>query len=149
MLPLENSASASHWLCGNSVSIRETMRCCSSMSFRFRASSISRYKPPRAVLVVRVGQRLRLCRCQPFQLQLAGRFGHCKSVAGLSVQPGLLLQSAILFGRLLSSGRRCSRHPPRLRSSATVRDGLGSQRSQLGSRCLSLPGSKDGPAEAS
>ena len=43
MLPLENRASAVHWLWGKRDSICSTMRCCSVRSVRLRASSMSRY----------------------------------------------------------------------------------------------------------
>ena len=107
-------------------SISATMLRCSSRSSRLRANSISRYKPPRAVLVLRVGQRLGLGVGQPLQLQLAGRRGHGKSRSRarhparlprqrMILLAGLLVAASVVVGiaqaAQLGGASGCSRRP--------------------------------------
>ena len=112
MLPLENSASASHGLCGkpgfhlgdDALLIGGIVTVSGQLHQQIEAL--------RAVLVVGIGQALHLGRSQPLQLQLAGGLGHGKAVAGLSAQAWRARQSAKLLGRLGVAPGIVSRHRP-------------------------------------
>ena len=82
MLPLENSASASHGLLRKS-----RLHLAHNALLIGRVVAVSRQlhqqiEPPRAVLIVGIGQRLHPGRGQPLQLQVAGRRGHRKGYRG-------------------------------------------------------------------
>ncbi len=100
MLPLEKSASASHGLCGNRVSISGDNALLIGGIVAVARQFHQQIEPARAVLVVGVGQRLHLRRSQPLQLQLAGGLGHGKAVAGRGIEARLARQNAILLGCL-------------------------------------------------
>ena len=94
-------------------------------------------EPPRAVFVGRVGQRLNFGRRQALQLQLAGGFGHGKSVACLRVESRRALQNAKLLVRLGVAARVVVG----IAQSAQVGRGqqrLGAQLRELGARGLRL-----------
>ena len=132
MFPLEKSASASHGLCGNRVSISATMRCWSASIVAVARQLHQQVEPPRAILVVRIGQApAPSAGVSRFSFRSHAAAATAKLFRSASLKPWRAPAVRDTAPAPRCSARRCNRHRP----GCAARPRQRRLRAQLGQPC--------------
>ena len=112
MLPLENSASASHWLCGKLRSKCVTMFCLLIEIIATARQFHQQIETARAVLILRIRQCCNLAGVSRFNFRSQAAAATANCVPRLFVPGWTSMPAPDIAPRQGRNARLCSRHPP-------------------------------------